>query len=276
MQPDGSRNSAAAASFSARNCRPSSAVNMALERVLIVMAMEGEAQPLVEHYGLTKVVSPPWPASLPLVAYTGQVHGMQLHLVTNGKDATHGVDLVATTPACVNAYASIVAFDPQLVISAGTAGGFASRGAEIGDVFLSSKCIFHARRIPFGPAYEAYGLGSYEGPRLANLAQQAGCKTGVVSTGDSFDIVPSDLEIMNREGAAIKEMEAAAVAQVCQQLNVMYFALKSVTDIVDGDKATGDEFATNFAAAAAALKEKMIAILELAAPIPLSEWQAQE
>lgn len=249
---------------------------MALERVLIVMAMEGEAQPLVEHYGLTKIGSPPWPASLPLVAYTGQVHGLQLHLVTNGKDATHGVDLVATTPACVNAYASIVAFDPQLVISAGTAGGFASRGAEIGDVFLSSKCIFHARRIPFGPVYEAYGLGSYPGPSLATLSQRAGCKTGVVSTGDSFDIVPSDLEIMNREGAAIKEMEAAAVAQICQQLNVMFFALKSVTDIVDGEKATGDEFATNFAAAATALKEKMIAILELAAPIPLSEWQAQE
>ena len=56
---------------------------------------------------------------------------------------------------------------------------------------------------------------------------------GVVSTSDSLDASPLDLELLRAEGAAVKEMEAASIAWVCEQLAVNFFALKSITDIVD-------------------------------------------
>ena len=43
-------------------------------------------------------------------------------------------------------------------------------------------------------------------------------------------------------GACVKDMEAAAIAWVAETAKVPFFALKVVTDIVDGDRPTQDEF----------------------------------
>ena len=116
-------------------------------------------------------------------------------------------------PLRLSCYVAIQAFKPDLIISAGTAGGFKSAGGEIADVYISSKCVFHSRRIPdSGTGYSEYGFGHYRSPPLEILANQVKCKIGVISTSDSLDFTPKDLQIMRGEGASIKEMEAAAIA----------------------------------------------------------------
>ena len=40
------------------------------------------------------------------------------------------------------------AFKPDLLISAGTAGGFKAQGGAIGDVYISKAVMHHDRRIP--------------------------------------------------------------------------------------------------------------------------------
>lgn len=57
---------------------------------------------------------------------------------------------------------------PDLVINAGTAGGFGAKGAAIGDVFVSSLIHNHDRRIPI-PGYEAYGIGEYHSVPTVSL-----------------------------------------------------------------------------------------------------------
>jgi hypothetical protein len=47
-----------------------------------------------------------------------------VHAVWAGRCAQHCVDLVGTVPASLSAYLACQAFKPDLVISAGTAGGF--------------------------------------------------------------------------------------------------------------------------------------------------------
>lgn len=86
------------------------------------------------------------------------------------------------------------------------------------------------------------------------LARAAGLKAGVVSTGNSLDFVSEDLKQMHAAEAAVKDMEAAAVAYVCRLCGTPMLALKAVTDIVDGDKATPDEFLENLSASSAALQ----------------------
>jgi nucleoside phosphorylase len=44
-------------------------------------------------------------------------------------------------------HAALQAFKPDLLISAGTAGGFKARGGEIGDVYISKAVMHHDRRI---------------------------------------------------------------------------------------------------------------------------------
>ena len=188
---------------------------------------------------------------------------------------------MATTAAGVSAYASIAAFKPDLVISAGTAGGFSELGAKIGDVYLSTKCVFHGRRIPHSvqpsrdgcrSTLEEYGFGHFRSPPLGHLAAAAGVKQGVVSSSDSLDCSAMDLQLLRSEGAVVKEMEAAAVAWVCQQLSVPFIALKSVTDIVDGDRRTEQEFYANLERASEALQWRLSTVVGCLGGTRLGEW----
>ena len=106
-------------------------------------------------------------------------------------------------------------------------------------------------------------------------ATMQGLKRGIVTTSDSLDVDGRDLELMTGEGAVVKEMEAAAVAVsasysycrslcvfrslndeallqqwVCKQLGCPFVAIKAVTDIVDGEEATREEFESNLGQAA--------------------------
>jgi 5'-methylthioadenosine nucleosidase len=57
-------------------------------------------------------------------------------------------------------------------------------------------------------------------------------------------------------------MEAAAIAWVASMLKVPFLALKSVTDIVDGEHPTQDEFLRNLDAASRRIREKTIEVLK--------------
>ena len=213
-----------------------------------------------------------------MVAWQGTVAGgLNLKVVWCGHDRRFGVNNVATTAAAVTTYAAVAAFgSPDLVMSVGTAGGFSQRGAAIGDVFLATKSVFHSRRIPdmARGQLEEYGFGHFRSPPLNALARAARLKQGVVSTSDSLDCSAVDMDLMMAEGAVVKEMECAAVAWVCEQLNVPFTALKAITDIVDGAHPTREEFEANLHAASAALQERTAAVLTLLAGTSLSAWAA--
>lgn len=151
----------------------------ACDSVIIVIAMKEEAMPLVDHYQLERLEPSRFIQGSPMVAWYGEVAGpVRLHVVWCGYDERFGVNNVATTAAAVSTYAAIAAFGkPSLLLSAGTAGGFGQRGASVGDVFLSTKCVFHSRRIPVADGrLEEYGFGHFRSPPLAGLAAAAGLK----------------------------------------------------------------------------------------------------
>ena len=54
--------------------------------------------------------------------------------------------------------------------------------------------------------------------------------------------------------ASIKDMEAAAIAWIAELANIPLIAVKVVTDIVDGDRPTQDEFFENLSHAAQSLQ----------------------
>lgn len=93
-------------------------------------------------------------------------------LVYTGWDDRLQSNNVATTAASVATYAALAAFHPDIVLSAGTAGGFGAMGACIGDVYLSTKTVYHARRIPVGEGthLEEYSYGHFRSPPLSELA----------------------------------------------------------------------------------------------------------
>ena len=62
--------------------------------------------------------------------------------------------------------------------------------------------------------------------------------------------------------ASVKEMEGAAIAWVAEMLSTPFFAIKVITDIVDGDMATEEEFLANLATAAKSLQATVPKVVE--------------
>ncbi|GIL43614.1 hypothetical protein Vafri_1271 [Volvox africanus] len=241
-----------------------------VQSVLIVFAMQAEAQPLIEMLGLEKDEPPKIVGPAPCVTFSSHHEDLDIHVVWNGKDENTGVDNVGTVPASLSTYLAVLAFKPDVVISAGTAGGFRAQGAAIGDVFLGTAVINHDRRIPL-PSFDKYGIGYSLCLATPILQEELGLKQGVVSSGNSLDYTDKCMEIMGQHQVAVKEMEAAAIAWACNLYHVPLMCVKAVTDIVDGDRPTSEEFLENLHAAAAALQTTLLKVIGFLAGRKLSE-----
>ncbi|CAM8936699.1 unnamed protein product [Rhodiola kirilowii] len=228
--------------------------------ILFIIAMQKEALPIERELGLTEDTSGFFPKGVPWERYHGIYKDLHVNLVTPGKDPLLGVECVGTVPAALVTYASIQALKPDLIINAGTAGGFKARGACIGDVYLISNVAFHDRRIPI-PVFDQYGVGSRPAISTSNLAEALNLKVGKLTTGDSLDMCPTDEAGIVANNATVKDMEGASIAYVADLLKVPVLYLKAVTDIVDGDRPTSEEFLENLASVTAALEKTVTRVI---------------
>jgi 5'-methylthioadenosine nucleosidase len=137
-------------------------------------------------------------------------------------------------------------------------------------VFVSTNKMHHDRRIPL-PGFDKFGLGSIASVPTPNMQRQLGLKPGVVTSGDSLDYTDRCMEIMVAHGAAVKEMEAGSIAWVAGLFGKPMLCIKAITDIVDGDRATQEEFLENLHAAAAALQAMLPRVLEFVSGRAVSE-----
>lgn len=219
--------------------------------LLVIMAMAAEAAPVRSALGLvdsSEKIHPDFPSVI--------WESSRVCLALNGQDKRHGVDSIASQPAAVTALLAIERVRPSLVISAGTAGGFAKRSGYLGEVCLATRCFFHDRRIPL-EEFEAYGNGNYPVADLDTIGSSLGFHLGAVSSGNSLDAPDVDLKRMDSYETVAKDMEAASVAWICEQLNVPFTALKVITDLVDSEDSTAEQFVANFETATKRLGEAL-------------------
>lgn len=219
---------------------------MNVRTILLVIAMQAEADPILAALGLNE---PGTPLELPLppLAYTTSFSGLTLHLVVNGQDPIYKLDSFGSDAATLSTYLGIKAFSPDLVMSTGVAGGFKSQAA-IGDVYLSKDSMrYFDRRVSITtPDYQDYAIGFYPVIDASQMAADLGLKTGIVVTGGSFEnSLIDDREIRNLDGSVV-EMEAAAVARMSMLMQVPFMAVKAIVDFDDAVGFAGqfDDFFT--------------------------------
>ena len=241
-----------------------------VKTIAVIIAMEAEAAPLIASLGLERRDPSPFPGPIPAVVHSGKVGDATVHVCTNGPAQGFGVDSVGTVPAALTAYQICEHLAPDVLLNAGTAGGFKAKGGAVGDVYLATKFANHDRRIPI-PGFDAYGVGACDAAPCPALRAAMGFKDGVVSTGNSLDAPDVDVGCLAANDASVKEMEAAGVAHVAAMFGVPFLAVKAITDIVDGDKPTQDEFMENLGAAAKALQGAVPKVLEFLAGKPIAE-----
>lgn len=222
-----------------------------MKTICYIVAMVAEAKPFIDRYGIKKVDN--FFSPLPCQLYEGEVEGTRLCVVLNGQ--MHGSDLVGCEAASVATTAAIQRLDPDLIINSGTCGAFRKHGAEIAEVYIGNKAMFHDRRVPGDDNWQTQSIGNYNvWPGSETLAHSLGMKMGKVTTGSSLDMQPCDLEVIETNGGQLKDMEGAAVAFVCSLFSKPILFVKSVTDLCDSGAETYEEFSRNLGRACETLK----------------------
>jgi len=102
---------------------------------------------------------------------------------------------------------------------------------------------YHDRRIPY-PGYKELGIGSFPSLPVPNITQEFNLKPGIFSSGGSFTFDHGDSIQFEENEAVVKDMETAAIAEVCQLRKVKMFAIRGITDILE-NPTQGDEFLVN-------------------------------
>lgn len=231
-----------------------------IKNIAIIMAMGQEATPIVGGLSMTPAEGG-FDNHLPFEIYKKVTNETEINLIISGKDKTYNVDNVATQPATLAAYATIDKLNPDFLINAGTAGGFKEKGSSIGTVYISNGYIkYHDRRIPIS-GFSEYGIGSYPSASVSKLTRDLNLKPGIVSTGNSLDMCKRDLAIIQKNEADVKDMEAAAIAWVATLYGKPFIALKAITDLIDTDIPTQEEFMKNINTASNNLSKAVIEVV---------------
>lgn len=224
-------------------------------KICYIVAMQQEAQPFIDHYGMEEVKD--FFAPLPCKLYRKD----DLYVVHNGK--IHGSNIIGCEAAAMTTTLAMERLHPDIVITSGTCGGFKSDGADIADVFIGNKAMFHDRRVPGDDEWGTQALGNYsvwEGSQ--KMAEELGLPMAKLTTGSSLDMQPCDLEIIKANGGQLKDMEGAAVAFTCSLYNVPIIIVKSVTDLCDSGAETFEEFSKNLEKACESLRQVNIRVIE--------------
>ncbi|MDR0426210.1 MAG: 5'-methylthioadenosine/adenosylhomocysteine nucleosidase [Clostridiales bacterium] len=150
--------------------------------------------------------------------------------------------------AAMAASVMIERFRPDALINLGVAGGIAPLKQK--DIVVAASAVQHDYSAvadgllpgqiqgygsPFIPCDPTLCEGLYAAARALGFS----CFKGTVASGDRFiDDSQTARYLKEQFGASAVDMESAAVAQVCFELNVPFTALRSVSDNAD-EKAVG-------------------------------------
>src|SRR5687767_202671 len=86
-------------------------MNHPIKKVLLVVALEMEAEPIITKLGLHERSQSF--SGLPMKIYDGKHNKLEIFLVTHGRDPIHKVQNIGTQPATLSTYLGISNFHPD-------------------------------------------------------------------------------------------------------------------------------------------------------------------
>ena len=227
-----------------------------MKTITLLFAMEAEAAPFLAHFDFKEKPSLV-DAPLPMQGFECQWQTLTLYAYVSGKDPRFQVDNIGCEPATLMAHQALKHTQPDLLITAGTAGGFTQHGAAIGTVYLShAYFVFHDRHVPLG-AFEPAAIGAYPSYRSDDLAKALNLPQGNISSGSSLAKNTQDFRIIEQYNAVAKDMESAAIAWVAQLYQCPLLGIKAITNLVDLNNQSEVEFEKHFSTAVAALTQQL-------------------
>ena len=223
--------------------------------IAILGAMQEEIEPLLEYFDDVEVVE------YAKNKYYKAKYNSHKIIIAYSKIGKVFATLTATT--------LIEKFGAEVLLFSGVAGAI-SDDLKIGDLIVAKGLCQHDLDITaFGHPYGFVPEGEVcvnADKKLLELSKTVAdelgveLKEGIIATGDQFVASSEKKEWIGKTfGADALEMEGAAVAVVCDALNVPFFVLRSISDSADMDAGFDfDEFLKSSAKVSADFVIKMI------------------
>lgn len=204
---------------------------MSVQTIAVVGAMEQEIELLRESMANVKHVS-----FGKFSAYEGELAGKRMVLVLSG---------IGKVNAAVSTSWVIHQFAPDCVINTGSAGGL-GQGLKVGDVVIGETVAHHDvdvtafgyvwGQVPQLPAVFASDKNLIcQAEKAAQVFEGAAVTQGLIVSGDRFVHSSEGVAEIRSHFPDVKavEMEAAAIAQTCYQLEVPFVIIRAVSDSAD-------------------------------------------
>lgn len=192
----------------------------------------------------------------------GRAFGMR---IAHGALAGRRVVLIEAGVGKVNAalgafYATAV-LNTSAVLNIGLAGGMEPY-MEVGDVYTVSSAVqydFDLSKV------DGKCIGTLNERKSAffDLVPVPGYSARRIGTADRFGV--GDDPILKALACQMRDMECAAMAQVCERTGVPFCAIKVVSDVAGGEVKTGEQYAANARAALAKLTETVVDAVDIVA-----------
>lgn len=217
---------------------------MMYKTVAIQVAMYKEAETLVSKLSLKEIEN--LDKELGFRHFIGNFgNHLKIHLIFQGTDKIHGIEQVGLEAAAVCTYVIIDKIKPDLLINFGTSGCFIKSNLKIAEtVIVEGPIKFHDRRVSI-PRYFESQEGNYKVSNYINLLKVLKIKSSKLSSGSSLEMSEKDHEILLRQNAEIKEMEAASIAWISNLKSTPIIILKSITDYIDLPENVSSQFLKN-------------------------------
>lgn len=160
---------------------------------------------------------------------TGLLAGERVALAVSGIGKANAAAATALALAC----------GPEKILNFGLAGGFDPAMAP-GDLFEIDRAVSYDFDLS---ALNGVGKGVLDG-RIDPYwpLRTAGFRPArTLATGDRFTDDDSDVPLFRELGATVRDMEGAAVAQICETAGVRgVYSLKCISNVHGGGSMTGD------------------------------------
>lgn len=209
-----------------------------------VVAMDSEAEALLSQMEIENIQT---------------VYGKTVHFgKAFGKEVLLVVCGVGKVNAAAGACAAILK-GADVILNFGVAGGLHGN-TEVGEVYLIEKAVQYDFDIT---QCEGGKIGTLDGETenfLPLVVPKLDFPRRALGSGDRFNDSPADHKLLLELGCDIRDMEAAAIAQVCKYAGVPFTSVKSISDVY-GRGSTTDQFQKNLKQANLALKAEMREII---------------
>lgn len=196
----------------------------------IIIALKSEAKYFIEKIENVKETS-----VLDKKAYTGEFCGKEIVLAISG---------IGKVSAALTAQKIIDDYSPEYLLNFGSVGAV-NNTVSVLDYCVIDKCMQYDFDVT---AIDPVPLGyiqEYDRVFFDCLTAPFNeFKKASLATGDRFSTGKEDVELISNQGCALRDMEGAAIAQVCESNNLPLIMLKGVSDVY-GSESEQEQFVRN-------------------------------